>query len=75
MIQTDASINPVTQAAHSERNGEVVGVNPAIPGQGQRNIGIGFAVPINSVKNCSQLRWAGCARPQGSRSEMDRLRR
>src|SRR5258708_5160440 len=51
-IQTDASINrgnsggPLFNAA-----GEVVGINTAIFSQSGGNVGIGFAIPANLVKN------------------------
>jgi serine protease Do len=53
MIQTDASINPGNSGGPLLNiNGEVVGINAAILGAGSGgNIGIGFAVPINSVKS------------------------
>jgi serine protease Do len=54
MIQTDASINPGNSGGPLlDTNGRVVGINTAIlsGGQGGGNIGIGFAVPINTVKN------------------------
>lgn len=52
MIQTDASINPGNSGGPLINvRGEVVGINAAILGAGSGgNIGIGFAVPINSVK-------------------------
>ena len=52
MIQTDASINPGNSGGPLLNvNGEVVGVNAAILGAGSGgNIGIGFAVPIDTVK-------------------------
>src|SRR5436305_8801169 len=54
VIQTDAALNhgnsggPLLNA-----QGEVIGVNAQIEtgGQGQGNVGIGFAIPINTVKN------------------------
>jgi len=53
-IQTDAAINRGNSGgALANVNGEVIGINTAIystePGQG--NIGIGFAIPINSAKS------------------------
>lgn len=49
-IQTDASINPGNSGGPLiDTDGRVVGVNTAILGAGG-NIGIGFAVPINTVK-------------------------
>jgi serine protease Do len=52
MLQTDASINPGNSGGPLINvRGEVVGVNSAILSDGDRgNIGIGFAVPINTVK-------------------------
>jgi serine protease Do len=53
MLQTDASINPGNSGGPLlNTRGEVVGINSAIlSGQsGGGNIGIGFAVPINTVK-------------------------
>ena len=53
-IQTDASINPGNSGGPLLNiKGEVVGINSAIftGGMSQGNIGIGFAVPINAVKN------------------------
>ncbi len=54
-IQTDASINPGNSGGPLFNfYGEVVGMNTAIVAHGQ---GIGFAVPVNVVKNIiSQLR-------------------
>ncbi len=52
-IQTDASINPGNSGGPLLNvKGEVIGINSAIytGGQSQGNIGIGFAVPINTVK-------------------------
>jgi serine protease Do len=51
-IQTDASINPGNSGGPLlDLHGDVVGINAAIFSQGGGNIGIGFAVPINLVKN------------------------
>jgi serine protease Do len=57
-IQTDASINPGNSGGPLfNLRGEVVGINTAIVAQGQ---GIGFAVPINLVKELvPQLRERG----------------
>ena len=50
-IQTDASINPGNSGGPLiNHRGEVVGVNTAIYSQGGGNVGIGFAIPINLVK-------------------------
>lgn len=51
-IQTDASINPGNSGGPLiNLRGEVVGINTAIFSQSGGNIGIGFAIPINLVKN------------------------
>lgn len=50
-IQTDASINPGNSGGPLiNHRGEVVGVNTAIYSRGGGNVGIGFAIPINIVK-------------------------
>ena len=50
-IQTDASINPGNSGGPLiNLSGEVVGINTAIFSRGGGNIGIGFAIPINLVK-------------------------
>jgi len=52
-IQTDASINPGNSGgALVNLRGELVGINTAIfsPGQKAGNVGIGFAIPSNMVK-------------------------
>jgi len=51
-IQTDASINPGNSGGPLLNiYGEVIGVNRMIYSQTGGNIGIGFAIPINTVKN------------------------
>jgi serine protease Do len=51
-IQTDASINPGNSGGPLfNMVGEVVGINTAIFSQSGGNIGIGFAIPVNLVKN------------------------
>ncbi len=50
-IQTDASINPGNSGGPLiNLNGQVVGINSAIFSRTGGNIGIGFAIPINLVK-------------------------
>jgi Do/DeqQ family serine protease len=51
-IQTDASINPGNSGgALVNLHGELVGINSAILSGSGGNIGIGFAIPVNLVKN------------------------
>ncbi len=51
-IQTDASINPGNSGGPLiNMQGEVVGINTAIFSRTGGNIGIGFAIPINLVKD------------------------
>ncbi|MCG3202754.1 MAG: Periplasmic serine endoprotease DegP [Gammaproteobacteria bacterium] len=50
-IQTDASINPGNSGgALVNLRGELVGINTAIFSQSGGNIGIGFAIPVNNVR-------------------------
>ncbi|MBI2953174.1 MAG: trypsin-like peptidase domain-containing protein [Chloroflexi bacterium] len=51
MIQTDAAVNPGNSGGPLlNSNGEVVGINTAIESPVGASVGIGFAVPINTVK-------------------------
>lgn len=51
-IQTDASINPGNSGgALVNLHGELIGMNTAIFSQSGGNIGIGFAIPINMVRD------------------------
>jgi serine protease Do len=53
MLQTDAAINPGNSGGPLLNvRGEVIGINSAIisNGRAEGNIGIGFAVPINTVR-------------------------
>ena len=58
MLQTDAAINPGNSGGPLLNiRGEVVGVNTAIISDRMGNVGIGFAVPINTVRELlDQLR-------------------
>jgi len=54
MLQTDAAINPGNSGGPLlNLRGEVIGINTAIisNGRSEGNIGIGFAVPINTVRD------------------------
>ena len=56
-IQTDAAINPGNSGgALVNMSGEVIGINTAIAtsGQGEGNIGVGFAIPSNRVKQVAE---------------------
>jgi S1-C subfamily serine protease len=61
-IQTDAAINPGNSGGVlADRHGRLVGINTAIWGAaGRFNVGIGFAIPSNLVRNVvSQLAETG----------------
>jgi serine protease Do len=62
LLQTDAAINPGNSGGPLLNvRGEVIGVNTAIisNGQAQGNIGIGFAVPINTVRELLPQLYSG----------------
>ncbi|MBN2419995.1 MAG: trypsin-like peptidase domain-containing protein, partial [Deltaproteobacteria bacterium] len=51
-IQTDASINPGNSGGPLlSIEGKVIGINSAIFSQSGGNVGIGFAIPVNMVKD------------------------
>ena len=57
MIQTDAPINPGNSGgALANRNGELIGINASIrtDGTGNSNVGIGFAIPIDTAVEVAQ---------------------
>ena len=57
-IQTDAAINPGNSGGPIlNSNGEVIGISQSIynPDNNKSNIGIGFAVPVDSVKEFIRL--------------------
>jgi len=54
VLQTDAAINPGNSGGPLVNvRGEVIGINTAIlsDGQASGNIGVGFAIPINSIRD------------------------
>ncbi len=52
MLQTDAAINPGNSGGPLLNiRGEVIGMNTAIMSDRRSNAGVGFAVPINTVRN------------------------
>ncbi len=54
-IQTDAPINPGNSGgALVNLNGELVGINSAIIGPSGGNVGIGFAIPVNIVRQVAE---------------------
>lgn len=54
-IQTDAAINPGNSGgALVTYKGKLIGINTAIISQGNGNIGIGFAIPINMAHSIMQ---------------------
>ncbi|MGB9813066.1 MAG: S1C family serine protease [Thermovenabulum sp.] len=62
LIQTDAAINPGNSGGPLiSLSGEVIGINTAINAEAQ---GIGFAIPINTVKEVlDELKKGGITRP------------
>lgn len=51
VLQTDAAINPGNSGGPLlNAKGEVIGINTAIEGPVQGNVGIGYSVPINTAK-------------------------
>ncbi len=60
-IQTDASINPGNSGGPLiNLRGEVIGMNSAIYTRTGSNMGIGFAIPVNMIKDeLAQLRSSG----------------
>jgi S1-C subfamily serine protease len=51
VIQTDAAINPGNSGGPLlNSNGEIVGINSAIISPTGGNVGIGFAIPVNTAK-------------------------
>ncbi|HEX8234730.1 MAG TPA: Do family serine endopeptidase [Abditibacteriaceae bacterium] len=54
-LQTDASINPGNSGGPlCDINGRVIGVNNAIYSQSGGNVGIGFAIPMNTARGIAE---------------------
>ena len=52
MLQTDAPINPGNSGgALADRQGRVIGINDSIASESGGNVGVGFAVPIDTAKD------------------------
>ena len=63
-IQTDAAINPGNSGgALVNASGQVIGINTAIAtaGGGDGNIGVGFAIPVNTAKKTADKIIAGAS--------------
>jgi Do/DeqQ family serine protease len=59
-IQTDAAINPGNSGgALIDNQGRLIGINSAIFSQSGGSVGIGFAIPVNMVKNVVAAAKAG----------------
>ncbi|MSO40921.1 MAG: trypsin-like serine protease [Solirubrobacterales bacterium] len=55
VIQTDAAINPGNSGGPLiDSSGRVIGINSQIASQGGGSEGVGFAVPINTVRDVAQ---------------------
>ncbi len=55
-VQTDAPINPGNSGGPLiSMRGEVIGINSAIVGPGEGNVGIGLAVPSNTARKVMEL--------------------
>jgi S1-C subfamily serine protease len=66
VIQTDAAINPGNSGGPLlNSRGEMIGINTAIFSESGGNVGIGFAVPVNTAKRIipDLIRYGRAARP------------
>lgn len=60
MLQTDAPINPGNSGgALADRQGRVIGINDSIASKSGGNVGVGFAVPIDTAKAVADQLVAG----------------
>ena len=65
VIQTDAPINPGNSGGPLlDADGRVIGINSQIAANGSANVGIAFAVPINTAKSMLATREAPGAVPR-----------
>ena len=72
VLQTDAAINPGNSGGPLLNiRGEVIGINTAIlaNSRSEGNIGIGFAIPINVVRDLLPQLRAGQGHPRADRRE------
>ena len=54
-VQTDAPINPGNSGgALVDSSGAVIGINTAIASTGGGSIGLGFAIPIDTVRDIAE---------------------
>jgi S1-C subfamily serine protease len=60
MIQTDAAINPGNSGGPLlNLRGEVIGINEQIEAPARGNVGVGFAIPVNTLKRSLNTMVAG----------------
>ena len=65
VIQTDAAINPGNSGGPLiDASGNVIGINSQIEtgGSGNGNVGIGFAIPIDTARDARSASWRAAAR-------------
>jgi S1-C subfamily serine protease len=65
-VQTDAAINPGNSGGPLlDSRGRLIGVNTAIFSTGGGNVGIGFAIPVDTVRRCVNqiIRYGKVKRP------------
>ncbi|MEW6547702.1 MAG: trypsin-like serine protease [Bacillota bacterium] len=60
LLQTDAAINPGNSGGPLlNARGEVIGINTAIESPVKGSVGIGFAIPVNTVRRVLPLMMSG----------------
>jgi S1-C subfamily serine protease len=76
IIQTDAAINPGNSGGPLlDSAGRLIGVNTAIPGQTGYNVGVGFAIPVDTVNRVAAQIIAAHLRPDPGIRTDDHLSR